>query len=794
MAEEEVRKLVLPYDHTQLPALLASIKNETELRTFVLEYAEAKGTSLTENQVNTLIANYITENNIGSGNSQSGTGLTPEQAQKLAIILTSGDGTKYLGDDGAYHNIPSGSGNTGTSIDDTTTSNASTWSSSKIASEIDNKTVSQSQINSAVNSYLTENPVSGVTNALSDMNIAVLGDSISDVKNNITKWCQPFYELADCASFKSYARGSCTMTNNSNTAYDVTTTNTVQGGNNVIWNQVNRLKVDTDNNTVPTPDLIIIMAGTNDATQGKTVGSVSTVFTTQKNTFASKLITQIDDFVSSSRKVIDMIREYYPSCEIVLISPIATSYNSNAYNYILDLRGIIEQIADNTGCHYISGGEFGITYYDEGNGNHKYLADGIHPNEVGGKRMAKIIYDRISTMPFMLAKSLGYAEIEEQPSVATYTVTKTASNASITGSTSVEENASYSATVSANTGYTLNTVTVTMGGTDITSTAYSNGTISIASVTGNVVITVTTTANTYTVTKNATNCTITGNASATHGSSYTATIEADSGYTLQTPTITMGGNTLSGVYSNGTVTIPNVTGNIAITATAIEASQEVHATAISLSPSTVSFTTAGDTSTITPTLTPNNTTDTITSWVSSDTNVATVANGVITSVANGSATITATTSNGLTATVSVTVSIAQGGGEFVNHVKTNEQGRTVIEFSALESGMPDITLTEGHENCVLYKKSNEWNYLDFGAGTAKLVNGVVSVLLDDVTTDNKIYRFKYSNGSFGETAYSTKYASAGSYTGADSSMTVYYSTLDLYADDGETVVFAKNLG
>ena len=41
-----------------------------------------------------------------------------------------------------------------------------------------------------------------------------------------------------------------------------------------------------------------------------------------------------------------------------------------------------------------------------------------------------------------------------------------------------------------NNDYTAN-VTVTMGGTDITSTAYSNGVISIASVTGNLVITVT---------------------------------------------------------------------------------------------------------------------------------------------------------------------------------------------------------------------------------------------------------------------------------------------------------------
>ena len=51
---------------------------------------------------------------------------------------------------------------------------------------------------------------------------------------------------------------------------------------------------------------------------------------------------------------------------------------------------------------------------------------------------------------------------------------------------------SYSATITASSGYTLTgaEVSVTMGGTDITSTAYSNGTISIASVTGALVITI----------------------------------------------------------------------------------------------------------------------------------------------------------------------------------------------------------------------------------------------------------------------------------------------------------------
>lgn len=55
---------------------------------------------------------------------------------------------------------------------------------------------------------------------------------------------------------------------------------------------------------------------------------------------------------------------------------------------------------------------------------------------------------------------------------------------------SVEDGAAYTATLSAVSGYTMETVSVTMGGVDITSTAYtaSSGAISIASVTGDVVI------------------------------------------------------------------------------------------------------------------------------------------------------------------------------------------------------------------------------------------------------------------------------------------------------------------
>lgn len=71
-----------------------------------------------------------------------------------------------------------------------------------------------------------------------------------------------------------------------------------------------------------------------------------------------------------------------------------------------------------------------------------------------------------------------------------YTITNhltnvTTSNAAAT----VTEGASYSTTLAASDGYMLDAVTVTMGGVDITATAYNGGVVSIKSVTGNVVIT-----------------------------------------------------------------------------------------------------------------------------------------------------------------------------------------------------------------------------------------------------------------------------------------------------------------
>ena len=71
-----------------------------------------------------------------------------------------------------------------------------------------------------------------------------------------------------------------------------------------------------------------------------------------------------------------------------------------------------------------------------------------------------------------------------------YAVTNSLTNCvSSNSDTQTAEGGSYYAAISANSGYKLSSVVVTMGGTDVSSTAVSGGTISIAVVTGDIVIT-----------------------------------------------------------------------------------------------------------------------------------------------------------------------------------------------------------------------------------------------------------------------------------------------------------------
>lgn len=137
----------------------------------------------------------------------------------------------------------------------------------------------------------------------------------------------------------------------------------------------------------------------------------------------------------------------------------------------------------------------------------------------------------------------------------------------------VDYGEAYTATITPESGKTMDSIVVTMGGEDITSTAVSGGAISIPTVTGAVTITAAASVPsvTYTITRNLTNCASSNTAdSIAEGAAYTTSLTPTGTFKkLGTITVTMGGTDISSTAVSGsTVTIASVTGNIVITCAA----------------------------------------------------------------------------------------------------------------------------------------------------------------------------------------------------------------------------------
>lgn len=115
----------------------------------------------------------------------------------------------------------------------------------------------------------------------------------------------------------------------------------------------------------------------------------------------------------------------------------------------------------------------------------------------GANNLAQIItyYDlRCRNADEWIKNTSGQTALPEQVNPNIFTVTNTLTNCSTSNSANtVAKNATYTATITPASGYELDSVTVTMGWVDITSTAYADGVITISPVTGNLVITATAT-------------------------------------------------------------------------------------------------------------------------------------------------------------------------------------------------------------------------------------------------------------------------------------------------------------
>lgn len=202
-------------------------------------------------------------------------------------------------------------------------------------------------------------------------------------------------------------------------------------------------------------------------------------------------------------------------------------------------------------------------------------------NAVSGETFRdKCVHFAVGTCGMSLADINAYraAMINGTPETLHWyqSITKNLAGCTISNAASqVDYGEAYTAIITAESGKTITSVVVKMGGVDITSTAYSagSGAINIAKVTGAITITAAASAPsvTYDIKLNLTNCASSNTASIiSEGAAYTTTLTPTGTYKkLGTITVTMSGEDISALTVSGsTITIPKVLGDIVITCAA----------------------------------------------------------------------------------------------------------------------------------------------------------------------------------------------------------------------------------
>ncbi len=161
------------------------------------------------------------------------------------------------------------------------------------------------------------------------------------------------------------------------------------------------------------------------------------------------------------------------------------------------------------------------------------------------------------------------------------------------------------------------------------------------------------------------------------------------------------------VNANGEVNSADVVAIYNIIITGNISGQTAKVTSVSLNKTTLTLTSAGQTSQLTATVSPTNATNKSVTWTSSNTSVASVdANGLVTAKATGTATITATAADGSGKKATCTVTVSINTTVEVKYVSLNKTTLTLTSTGQTSQLTPRISPTNATNKSVTWTSSN----------------------------------------------------------------------------------------
>lgn len=242
-------------------------------------------------------------------------------------------------------------------------------------------------------------PTSIIAQGTDSLNVAILGDSMSwiggDNCDKETGWTNHFHRAFPDYNIGMYARSGATWTNTVNTTGDTAFYSELLNDENVIYDQVMRLLNDVEKNPASVPDIAIIFAGGNDAWfESKRPGIYDPAPLPEKNLKSVKP-SEVTSLASSIELCCKLLRESFPSCRIVLMTPPEMSKTTPER---------IHKVGDTIAA---KGAELGLEVFRtdrdlpfnhdvEKSENRIYTYDGAHSNPTGAKLISDYVIEKLN--------------------------------------------------------------------------------------------------------------------------------------------------------------------------------------------------------------------------------------------------------------------------------------------------------------------------------------------------------------------------------------------------------------
>lgn len=224
--------------------------------------------------------------------------------------------------------------------------------------------------------------------------VALLGDSMTwiggDSCQNPQGWSHYLKRSGLCGEIDMYARSGATWCNTSATKADTESYTEILDADNVVYNQVLRLIKSADSDSARTPEIIIIMAGANDAwfrdrRPGIFEDNQRIIYENGKVTSPSNVISLYGSVMLS----VNNLKERFPTSKIVLVTP--TEMSRTPAEIISKVSDIIEVAGKACGVLTFRADKDVSIRHDEEKKNPHYTSDGVHTNSEGARMLGEYI-------------------------------------------------------------------------------------------------------------------------------------------------------------------------------------------------------------------------------------------------------------------------------------------------------------------------------------------------------------------------------------------------------------------